>query len=58
MWVTGKPEKSGNYRVRYNGTEGRDDYTTSDGGHWWNTGNKNNQDKIEYDPTSFKELGL
>ena len=56
MWVKGKPEKSGNYRVRYHGNEGRDDYTTSGGGHWWNTASSNNQEQVEYDPESFREL--
>lgn len=56
MWVKGKPEKSGNYRVRYQGNEGRDDYTTSDGGHWWNTGSLADQGEVEYDPDSFREL--
>ena len=58
MWIKGKPEKSGNYKVRYNGREGRDDYTTSGGGHWWNTGGTNDQELVEYDPDSFIELGL
>lgn len=56
MWVKGKPEKSGNYRVRYHGREGRDDYTTSGGGHWWNTGFLNDPEEVEYDPESFMEL--
>lgn len=56
MWVKGKPEKSGNYRVRYYGNEGRDDYTTSGGGHWWNTASSNDQEQVEYDPESFREL--
>ena len=56
MWVKGKPEKSGNYMVRYHGREGRDDYTTSGGGHWWNTGSLNDQGNVEYDPESFREL--
>lgn len=56
MWVKGKPEKSGNYRVRYHGNEGRDDYTTSGGGHWWNTASSNDQEQVEYDPESFREL--
>lgn len=56
MWVKGKPEKSGNYKVRYHGNEGRDDYTTSDGGHWWNTGSLADQGEVEYDPDSFREL--
>lgn len=54
MWTKGKPEKSGNYEVRYNGRVGRDDYTTSGGGHWWNTGTKNNQNEVEYNPDSFR----
>ena len=38
-WVKGVlPTKSGNYAVRYNGIEGRDDFTTN-GNHWWNNGN-------------------
>ena len=56
MFVKGKPEKSGNYRVRYHGNEGRDDYTTSGGGHWWNTASSNDQEQVEYDPESFREL--
>lgn len=58
MWIKGKPQKSGSYLTRYNGSVGRDDYTTSGGGHWWNTGNANDQEEVEYDPRSFKELGL
>lgn len=57
MWKKSKPEKSGNYKVRYNGKEGRDDYTTSGGGHWWNVGTNGGRDGVEYDPDSFKELG-
>lgn len=57
-WVKGKPKKSGNYKVKYKGKISRDDYTTSNGGNWWNTGDKHNQDEVEYDPSSFKELGL
>ena len=53
MWVKGKPSISGNYKVRYKGKEGRDDYTTSDGGHWWNVGNIHNPEEVEYDPNSF-----
>ena len=57
MWIKGKPLVSGNYKVRYKEKEGRDDYTTSGGGHWWNTGTANDQNEVEYDPDSFKELG-
>lgn len=56
-YIKERPEKSGNYKVRYKGIEGRDDYTTSGGGHWWNTGSTETQDEIEYIPESFKELG-
>lgn len=56
MWIKGKPNKSGHYRVRFNGKEGWDDYTTSGGGHWWNTGSVNTQEDVEYDPDSFSEL--
>lgn len=56
MWVKGKPNISGNYKVRYKGKEGRDDYTTSGGGHWWNTGTIHDQEEVEYDPASFSEL--
>lgn len=31
-WIKGKPDKSGCYLVRYNGTICRDEYTTSGGG--------------------------
>ena len=58
MWIKRKPETSGNYKVRYNGVIGRDDYTTTNGGHWWNTGTTNDQDEVEYDLDSFIELGL
>lgn len=58
-FVTGKPEKSGNYAVRYKGSEGRDDYTVSGGGHWWNVGDNGGDDcNVEYAPESFRELGL
>lgn len=57
-WIKGKPAKSENYKVRYEGKISRDDFTTSNGGHWWNTGTKDTQDRVEYDPESFKELGL
>ena len=57
MWIKGKPNVSGNYKVRYKNREGRDDYTTSNGGHWWNTGTNSDQNEVEYDPDSFKELG-
>jgi hypothetical protein len=58
MWIKGKPQISGNYKVRYKGKIGRDDYTTSGGGYWWNTGSKDDQDEVEYDSDSFRELGL
>lgn len=58
MWIKDKPKISGNYKVRYKERIGRDDYTTSGGGHWWNTGNKDGQGEVEYDPDSFRELGL
>ena len=52
-FVSGKPDKSGNYVIknRY-GMIGTDDYTTSGGGHWWN-----NKDDVMYSPSSFRELG-
>lgn len=58
MFLKGKPSKSGNYTTRYNGIIGKDDYTTSGGGHWWNTGTAGDQDDVEYDPSTYKELGL
>ena len=49
------PKKSGNYKVRYNGIEGRDDFTTN-GNHWWNTGEASKPEEVEWDPDSFREL--
>ena len=57
-YIKGKPDKSGNYQVRYKGREGRDDYTTSGSGHWWNTGTTKDLEEVEYIPSSFKDLGL
>ena len=55
-WVTGcVPTKSGNYAVRYNGIEGRDDFTT-EGNHWWNVGRLHHPEEVEWKPASFKEL--
>lgn len=55
-WIKGVlPTKSGNYAVRYNGIEDRDDFTTVDN-HWWNTGKTNNPEEVEWKPDSFKEL--
>lgn len=56
-YVKGKPQKSGNYQVRYKGREGRDDYTATGGGHWWNVGNNGgNDENVKYIPDSFQEL--
>ena len=56
-WIKGElPKKSGNYAVRYNGIEGRDDFTV-DGKYWWNTGRFNHPEEVEWDPGSYKELG-
>ena len=57
FWYKGKPNKSGSYLTRYNGIIGRDDYTTSGGGHWWNVGEINNEDEVEYNPDSYISLG-
>lgn len=36
-FVSGKPDKSGNYVIKNKyGIIGTDDYTVSSGGHWWN----------------------
>ena len=57
-WIKGElPKVSGNYAVRYNGVEGRDDFTTN-GNHWWNVGNTNAPEDVEWKPDSFRELGL
>ena len=47
--------KSGNYAVRYNGIESRDDFTINDN-HWWNVGNSHHPEEVEWDPDSYKEL--
>lgn len=55
-WIKGKlPTKSGNYAVRYNGIESRDDFTTN-WNHWWNTGNINKPEEVEWKPNSFRQL--
>ena len=55
-WIKGVlPTKSGNYAVRYNGKEGRDDFTTV-GNHWWNIGDLKHPEEVEWNPNSFKEL--
>lgn len=55
-WIKGEfPKQSGNYAVRYDGVEGRDDFTTN-GNHWWNTGSKDRQKDVEWRPDSFREL--
>ena len=54
-FVSGKPEKSGNYVIKNKyGMIGTDDYTTSDGGMWWNEANDGT---TLYSPSSFRELG-
>ena len=54
-FVSGKPEKSGNYVIKNKyGMIGTDDYTTSNGGMWWNAANDGT---ILYSPSSFRELG-
>lgn len=56
-WIKGElPKRSGNYAVRYNGVEGRDDFTVV-GNHWWNTGKFNHPEEVEWDANSFRELG-
>lgn len=55
-WIKGTlPTKSGNYAVRYNGVESRDDFTIN-GNHWWNTGTLGRPEEVEWDPDSYKEL--
>ena len=55
-WIKGElPTKSGNYAVRYNGVESRDDFTTN-GNHWWNTGSTKHPEEVEWKPSSFREL--
>ena len=56
-FVSGKPSKSGNYVVLYDGKIYTDDYTTSSGGHWWNVGTNGGRDGVLYSPSSFKQLG-
>lgn len=57
-WVKGAlPTKSGNYAVRYNGIEGRDDFTIV-GNNWWNAGDSKHPEEVEWKPDSFRELGL
>lgn len=54
-FVSGKPEKSGNYVIKNKyGMIGTDDYTTSNGGMWWNAANDGT---VLYSPSSFRELG-
>lgn len=54
-FVSGKPEKSGNYVIKdKHGEIGTDDYTTSGGGHWWNA---SDDGSTLYSPSSFRELG-
>ena len=56
MWIKGElPKRSGNYKVRYNEKEGRDDFTTN-GNHWWNVGNIKHPEDVEWDDESFKPL--
>ena len=53
-WIKGKPDKDGYYLTRHNGTICRDEYTTSDGGYWWNNVKYGwDNDSIEYDPQSY-----
>ena len=52
-FICGKPNKSGNYVIKTkHDTIETDDYTTSNGGHWWN-----NSNDVMYSPSSFRELG-
>lgn len=54
-FVSGKPDKSGNYVIKNKyGMVGTDDYTSSGGGHWWN---ESNDGTTLYSPSSFRELG-
>lgn len=56
-WIKGElPKKSGNYAVRYNGVEGRDDFSV-DMKIWWNTGRYHHPEEVEWNPKSFRELG-
>lgn len=54
-FVSGKPDKSGHYIIRNNNGElGTDDYTTSNGGMWWNNANDGS---TLYSPSSYRGLG-
>ena len=54
-FTSGKPEKSGNYVIKNRcGMLGTDDFTTSNGGMWWNA---SNDGSTLYSPSSFRELG-
>ena len=56
-WIKGiLPERSGNYAVRYNGVEGRDDFSVVNK-IWWNTGSVNHPEEVEWDANSFREVG-
>lgn len=55
-WIKGElPKKSGNYAVRYNGVEGRDDFSVTMK-IWWNTGRYHHPEEVEWDPKSFREI--
>ncbi len=56
QWIKGiLPSKSGSYLTRYNGKVSRDEFTVV-GKHWWNVGDLKHPEKVEWDPTSYKEL--
>ena len=53
-FVSSKPSKSGNYVTKdKNGKICTDDYTTTNGGHWWN---ESNDVSTMYSPSSYREL--
>lgn len=52
-FVCGKPDKSGSYLIKHNGVIERDDFTTSNGGMWWNVPNDGT---TLYSPSSYVEL--
>lgn len=57
-WVKGSdrlPDKSGNYAVRYNGVESRDDFTIH-GNHWWTVGYLKQPEDVEWRPDSYREI--
>lgn len=49
------PQKSGNYKVRYEGIESRDDFSIVNN-MWMNVGECNKPEEVEWDPDSYIEL--